>query len=91
MRASASTPLRRVAGDLDQRLVAQDAPARQVALLRRRLAPGRERAQHRQKAQIGTAAQPKAMPGLGRLGAVERRVGERRHLLGKPARPAVFR
>src|SRR6202035_5240752 len=81
---------RRVGGDLDQRLVAQYAAALQVALLRRRLAPRGERAQHAEKFRIGAGAQPKTPPRLGRLAAVERRVGERRHLLGEPAGAAVL-
>src|SRR6202041_4088422 len=49
-------PPRRVARDLDQRFVAQDAAARQVALVRRRLAARTEGAQHRQETRIRPAA-----------------------------------
>ena len=59
-------------------------PARDVALLRRRLAPCRHRPQDAEKAPVGAPAQAKPPPRLIRLGAVDRRVDEVRHLLGEP-------
>ena len=78
-------------GDFQHRLVAHDAAARQVALLRRGLAPRRQGTQHAEKPPVGAAAQPEAAPRLGRLAAVDRRVDQIGHLLGEPAGAAVFR
>ena len=56
----------------------------------RRLAPGRHRPQHAEKPLVGTAAQAEPPPRLVRLGAVDRRIDQVGHLLGKPLAAAVF-
>jgi hypothetical protein len=83
--------LRRMGSDFQHRLVAHDAPARQVALLRRRLAPRRQCPQHAEKALIGPAPDAKAPPRLGGLASVDRGVDEIGHLFLEPAGPAVLR
>ena len=70
--------------DVVHRLVAQHPVSRHVAALRFGLAPGREVAQHRQLARLSQAGLDPE-PGRRRIEAVDRRVGERGHLLGKPA------
>ena len=82
--------LRRVRGDLQHGFVLHDPAARQVALLRRRLAPRRDGLQHAEKPPVGRAAQPEAPPCLFRVGAVDRRIDQILHLLGEPAGAAVL-
>ena len=74
---------RGMGGDLEQRLVAQHAVARQVAPLRRGLAPARQLAQQGEHAPVG-AAGLKPAPRLGRVEPVGRGIGELGHLLAKP-------
>ena len=82
--------LRRVRGDFQDGFVLHDPAARQVALLRRRLAPRRDRLQHAEKPPVGRAAQPEAPPRLVRIGAVDRRIDQILHLFREPAGAAVF-
>src|SRR5260221_2108514 len=74
---------RRVRRDLEDRFVADDAVARQVALLRRVLAPRRQLAQHREEA-AGSAARREAAPRRGRVGGGEGGGGEEVPLLVQP-------
>ena len=79
--------LGRVAGDLQQLLVAQQALARDVDALGRALAPGGDLLQDAEQAGRG-AARLQPPPGQFRVGAVGGRVVQHRHLLGDPAEPA---
>ena len=80
--------LRLLRRDLVQRLVPEHAVSRNVAALRLGFAPGRDRAQN---GQLTRFPEPRLEPepGIRRIEAVGRRVGERRHFLRQPALPSV--
>ena len=74
---------RRVAGDVGQRLVLDDAAARQILVLRFLLAPGGQRLEATQD--IGLAAgDADALPGFGRIILVIGRIADPLHFLVEP-------
>ena len=74
-------------GDLDQRLVAQDAVARQIAALGLALTPRGDLEQHGKETRLGRAGL-EALPGVLGVLLVGPWIGECGHLLGQPIGPA---